>query len=216
MKKQGRGGNTGTVLLVIGGLVVGYLVLTGGAGGILSTLGSLAGIATGTSVGSRLLGGGKKKDDKGGKGSGSKGGGDDSPPEAPDYPAGFRSSSVEGTGDIGTKGKPTTGSKGTRPEDQPEIKKILDQQIQQPSKTQRVKKSDIKAPRKTNPPKTKAKPKQDPKDCGIVDLGIFKIQNPICSLEKLVGLRPSTLAEQYSSTPKPEIASEPLIVPGAI
>ncbi|MGA7899720.1 MAG: hypothetical protein WCA39_12760 [Nitrososphaeraceae archaeon] len=124
------------------------------------------------------------------------------------------SSTIIGSGDIGTKGKPTTGSKGTRPEDQPEIKAILDQQIQQKgssSKTDRIKKSDITKPRKTNPPKSQVEVK--PQDCGIVDLGIFKIQNPICSLEKLIGLRPATSAETASSVPKPEIASEPLIVP---
>jgi hypothetical protein len=121
-------------------------------------------------------------------------------------------------------GKPTTGSSGMLPDDllasNPTIRTGSDgsdNNNAKPSKTNIKKKSDTKKPKKLNQPKvSKSKPSTPapakPVDCGVVDLGLFKIQNPLCSLEKLVRLRPTTLAEQYR--PKPEIATEPLTVPG--
>ena len=66
-----------------------------------------------------------------------------------------------------SSGKPTTGSSGKLPEDL--VKSS-------PSKTQRSKKSDKKAPRKTNPPKTKAADKR--KECEWYDI--------VCKAQKLL------------------------------
>lgn len=65
-------------------------------------------------------------------------------PSAPTPPAGFRTSTIKPT--PFPTGKPTTGSTGTLPEDSPAIQSILNP----PSKTQRIKKSDVKKPHKVN------------------------------------------------------------------
>jgi hypothetical protein len=76
----------GTILLVVGGLAIGFMILTGTGGSLFSSLagglGSAAdlfGLGAGTAAGSKILGSGKK-DDKGSKSSGS-GGGKSHPPD---------------------------------------------------------------------------------------------------------------------------------------
>jgi len=104
-----------------------------------------------------------------------------------------------------SSGKPTTGSKGILPDD---LKSLTT-----PSKTQRSKKSDNKKPRNTNNDKPVAPAAPKPESCDAIDLGLFKLQNPICSLKNLLGLRPTGTMEDTASVPKPEIATERLEIP---
>ena len=67
------------------------------------------------------------------------------------------------------------GSSGTKPEDLPAKKAILNPPI--PSKTQRVKKSDTKKPKQVNPPKSTSNPPKI-KDCGWF--------NPLCEINNLL------------------------------
>jgi hypothetical protein len=101
-----------------------------------------------------------------------------------------------------SSGKLTTGSKGILLND-------LLKSLTTPSKTQRSKKSDNKKPRNTNNDKPAAPAAPKPESCDAIDLGLFKLQNPICSLKNLLGLRPGTV-EDSASVPKPEIATERL------
>jgi hypothetical protein len=80
-----------------------------------------------------------------------------------------------------SSGKPTTGSKGILLND-------LLKSLTTPSKTQRSKKSDNKKPRNTNNDKPAAPAAPKPESCDAIDLGLFKLQNHICSLENLLGL----------------------------
>ena len=122
-----------------------------------------------------------------------------------------------------SSGKPTTGSKGVLPEDllkstttgkpTTDSKGILPDDLKSlttPSKTQRSKKSDNKKPRNTNNDKPAASAAPKPENCDAIDLGLFKLQNPICSLKNLLGLRPAGTMEDVASVPKPEIATEGL------
>jgi hypothetical protein len=105
-----------------------------------------------------------------------------------------------------TIGKPTTGSKGILPDD-------LSKSLTTPSKTQRSKKSDNKKPRNTNNDKPAAPAAPKPESCDAIDLGLFKLQNPICSLKNLLGLRPAGTMEDAASVPKPEISTDGLKIP---
>jgi hypothetical protein len=104
-----------------------------------------------------------------------------------------------------SSGKPTTGSKGILPDDL--------RSLTTPSKTQRSKKSDNKKPRNTNSDKPAAQAAPKPESCDAIDLGLFKLQNPICSLKNLLGLRPTGTMEDTASVPKPEIATDGLKIP---
>ena len=103
-------------------------------------------------------------------------------------------------------GSPTAGSCGTP---------IQDLIKPKPSKTDRKKKSDTKKPHNANDKKTPDKPKPKPKDCDAIDLGLFKIQNPICSLENLLGTRVPSFRELQANEPSmlqtPDIANAPKI-----
>jgi hypothetical protein len=102
-----------------------------------------------------------------------------------------------------SSGKPTTGSKGILLND-------LLKSLTTPSKTRRSKKSDNKKPRNTNNDKPAAQAAPKPESCDAIDLGLFKLQNPICSLKNLLGLRPAGTMEDSASVSKPEIAIEGL------
>ena len=70
-----------------------------------------------------------------------------------------------------SSGKPTTSSKGILPDD---LKSLTT-----PSKTQRSKKSDNKTPRNTNNDKPAEQAAPKPESCDAIDLGLFKLQNPM-------------------------------------